>query len=66
MGTALGVRTVSSMMQSTIASQDTTIKRRKATSINRKAATRKFGTRLASRTKRVAALLELITDAELI
>ena len=55
MGTALGVRTVSSMMQSQITSQDKAIKKHKATAIKRKAATRKFGTRLASRTKRVAA-----------
>jgi hypothetical protein len=54
-GTALGIRTVSSMMQSKIASQDKTIKKQKATTIKRKAATRKFGTRLATRAKRVAA-----------
>ncbi len=55
MGTALGIRTVSSMMQSKIASQDKAIKKHKATALKRKAATRRFGTRLASRTKRVAA-----------
>jgi hypothetical protein len=55
MGTALGIRTVSSMMQTKIARQDKAIKKHKATTINRKAATRKFGTRLATRTKRVAA-----------
>jgi hypothetical protein len=55
MGTALGIRTVSSMTQSKIAAQDKTIKKHKATTLKRKAATRKFGTRLASRTKRVAA-----------
>ncbi len=55
MGTALGVRTVSSMVQSKISSQDKAIKKHKVTALNRKAATRKFGTRLASRTKRVAA-----------
>jgi len=54
-GTALGVRTVSSMMQSKLASQDKAIKKHKATALKRKAATRKFGTRLVSRTKRVAA-----------
>ena len=54
-GTALGIRTVSSLMQSKITSQDKAIKKHKATAIKRKAATRKFGTRLASRTKRVAA-----------
>ena len=55
MGTALGIRTVSSMMQSKIASRDKAIKRHKASNLKRKAATRKFGTRLLSRTKRVAA-----------
>jgi hypothetical protein len=55
MGTALGVRTVSNMMQTKIASQDKAIKKHKATAIRRKTATRRFGTRLASRTKRVAA-----------
>jgi hypothetical protein len=55
MGTALGIRTVSSALQSKIARQDKTIKKRKATTIKRKAATRKFGTRLTTRIKRVAA-----------
>jgi len=55
MATALGVRTVSSMMQSKIASQNTTIKKHQTSAIKRKAATRRFGTRLATRTKRVAA-----------
>ncbi len=55
MGTALGIRTVSSMMQTKIASKDTAIKKQAAVQAKRKAATRKFGTRLASRTKRVAA-----------
>ena len=55
MGTALGVRTVSSMMQSKISSQNKSIKKQAAVQAKRKAATRKFGTRLASRTKRVAA-----------
>jgi hypothetical protein len=55
MGTALGIRTVSSALQSKIARQDKTIKKHKATTIKRKAATRKFGTRLANRTMRVAA-----------
>jgi len=54
MGTALGIRTVSSMMQSKITYQDKTIKKHKVNAIKRKAATRKFGTRLTSRTKRVA------------
>jgi hypothetical protein len=55
MGTALGVRTVSSTLQSKIISQDKAIKKHQTSAIKRKAATRKFGTRLASRTKRVAA-----------
>lgn len=55
MGAALGIRTVSSMMQTKIASQDKAIKKHKTSAIKRKAATRRFGTRLASRTKRVAA-----------
>jgi len=55
MSTALGVRTVSSMMQTKIASQDRAIKKQTAVQAKRKAATRKFGTRLATRTKRVAA-----------
>ncbi len=54
-GTALGIRTVSSMMQSKIASQDKAIKKHQSTANKRRVATRKFGTRLASRTKRVAA-----------
>ena len=54
-GTALAVRTVSSMMQTKLASQDKAIKKQAAVQAKRKAATRKFGTRLASRTKRVAA-----------
>jgi hypothetical protein len=55
MGTALGIRTVSSALQNKIASQDKAIKKHKATSLNRKVATKNFGARLASRTKRVAA-----------
>jgi len=55
MGTALGVRTVSSMLQTKIANQDKAIKKQAAVQAKRKAATKKFGTRLASRTKRVAA-----------
>jgi hypothetical protein len=54
-GTALGIRTVSSMMQTKIASQGKTIKKQAAIQVKRKAATRRFGTRLATRTKRVAA-----------
>ncbi len=55
MGTALGIRTVSSMVQTKIAGQDKAIKKQAAIRAKRKAATRKFGTRLTSRTKRVAA-----------
>jgi hypothetical protein len=55
MATTLGVRTVSSLMQTKLASKNATIKKHKATSINRKAGIMKFGTRLVSRTKRVAA-----------
>lgn len=55
LGTALGIRTVSSMMQSKITYQDKTIKKHKVNAIKRKAATRTFGNRLTSRTKRVAA-----------
>jgi hypothetical protein len=54
-GTALGVRTVSGMMQTKLASQDRALKKQAAVQAKRKAATRRFGTRLASRTRRVAA-----------
>lgn len=54
MGTALGVRRVSSMMQTKLASQDKAIKEQAAVQAKGKAATRRFGTRLANRTKRVA------------
>jgi hypothetical protein len=54
-GTALGIRTVPSMMQTKLATRDKAINKHQSTAIKRKAATRKFGTRLASRTKRVAA-----------
>ena len=54
MGTALGIRTVSSMLQTRLASQYRAIKQHAAVQANRKAATKQFGTRLASRTKRVA------------
>jgi hypothetical protein len=55
MGTALGIRTVSSMMHSKLASQGKALKKHKATTLKRKAATRHFGKRLITRTKRVAA-----------
>lgn len=54
-GSSLGVRSVSSALQATIASQDRTIRKQAAARGRHRAATRKFGTRLATRTKRVAA-----------
>ena len=54
-GTALGIRTVSGTLQSKIANQDRALKRQAALQAKRKAATSRFGTRLASRTRRVAA-----------
>lgn len=54
-GTALGIKTVSSLLQDKITARETEIKKQKASAIKRQAATRNFGTRLASRTKRVAA-----------
>jgi hypothetical protein len=54
-GTALGIRTVSSMMQTKLTTQDKAIKKHQSATIKRKAAIRKFGSRLASRTRRVAA-----------
>jgi hypothetical protein len=55
MGIGLGIRTVSSALQSKIASQDKAIKEQDAVQANRKAATRNFGNRLANRTARIAA-----------
>ena len=55
MSAAVGVSTVSSMMQTKLATRDKAIKKHQSTANKRKAAIRKFGTRLASRTKRVAA-----------
>lgn len=54
-GTALGVSTVTSAMHSKIISRDQSIKKHKVTALKRNAATKKFGTRLVNRTKRVAA-----------
>ena len=54
-GATLGVKTVASTLQSRIAAQDKLIKNQRALGAQRKAATKRFGTRLASRTKRVAA-----------
>ena len=53
MGTYLGIRTVSAALQTSLASKDATIRKQKANAVKRQAATRRFGTRLASRTKRV-------------
>ena len=55
LGTALGVQTVSDALRGKVNSQKRTIARHKAVTANRKAATRRFGTRLANRTRRVAA-----------
>ena len=55
LGTTLGVRTVSSMMQSKLASKDAALKKQKAANLKGKASTRNFGKRLATRTKRVTA-----------
>jgi len=55
MATALGIRTVSSALQTKVASQGKALKQHKATNLQRKAATRRFGTRLAIRTKKLAA-----------
>ena len=51
----MGITTASSMMKTNLAGQDKAIKKHQTSAIKRKAATRRFGTRLASRTKRVAA-----------
>jgi hypothetical protein len=42
-------------MQTKLTSQDKALKKHKATTLKRKAATRRFGNRPATRTKRVAA-----------
>lgn len=55
LGTALGVRTVSSTLQAKLAARERVITKQTAQQARRKAATRQFGNRLASRTKRVAA-----------
>lgn len=49
----LGVRTVTGALHEKLAARDTTIRKHKHSAITRKAATRKFGARLASRTRRV-------------
>ena len=55
LGTALGVRTVAGAMQTRLAGQEKTIKRQAAVQARHKAATQRFGSRLATRTRRVAA-----------
>ena len=55
LGTALGIRTVSGVMQTQLANQDRAIRKQAAVQTRRKAATRRFGSRLATRTRRVAA-----------
>jgi hypothetical protein len=52
---SLGVKTVSGLMQSKIASQDLALKKHKAQLTSKKQATRRFGFRLTQRTKRVTA-----------
>ena len=54
-GTYLGVRTVSGALQAQLAARDSAIARHKAAAAQRKVATQRFGSRLAARTKRVAA-----------
>ena len=53
--TALGVKTVSGALRGKLDTQKRTISKQKADVAKRKKATRRFGTRLANRTKRVAA-----------
>lgn len=55
MSATLGVQTVSDSLRGKLDAKNKTIKKNTAASIKRKAATRRFGARLASRTKRVAA-----------
>ena len=53
--TALGVSTVSGALRGKVAAQNRAIARHQAAAVKRRAATRRFGTRLMSRTRRVAA-----------
>jgi hypothetical protein len=55
MGTAFGIQTVSDVLRNKVDAKNRTIKKHTAASVKRKAATRRFGARLTSRTKRVAA-----------
>jgi hypothetical protein len=55
MSTALGAHTVADLMNEKLKAKDATIKKHQSSAIKRKAATKRFGTRLVSRTRRVAA-----------
>ena len=55
MSTKLGVQTVSDTLRGKLDANKKTIKKQTIAHTKRKAATRRFGTRLASRTRRVAA-----------
>jgi hypothetical protein len=55
MSATFGVQTVSDALRGRLDAKNKTIKKHTAAHAKRKAATRRFGTRLASRTKRVAA-----------
>ena len=55
MSTAFGVQTVSEVLRSKVDSQKKTINRQKTVADSRRKAAKRFGTRLVSRTKRVAA-----------
>jgi hypothetical protein len=55
MSTALGVQTVSDALRGKLDAKNKTIKKHNAALAKRKAVTRRFGARLTSRTKRVAA-----------
>ena len=55
LATSLGVKTVSGLLQSKIASQDLALKNHKAQLASKKQAARRFGSRLTQRTKRVTA-----------
>lgn len=66
LASALGVRTVSGMLQSKLAARDAVIRQQKATDARRRVAARKFGKRLAARTRRVAAKSVATLPAEAI
>ncbi|MEZ5570929.1 MAG: hypothetical protein R3E64_02810 [Halioglobus sp.] len=55
LGTALGVKTVSGLLQHRLAVQDKVIEAQKSKVLKQKAATKRFGKRIATRTRRVAA-----------